>query len=165
GLVTLAVAALSLGRRSTLATVAMMLFCLLGLASKEIGALIPLGAGLLLLVDAHERHGRAGWRAALRAGWPLIAATAVFLAWRTWVLEGLGGYAPIVGPGIHVRLLRALEAELLMFAAPGHMNALSALFSGHEAIPVGAAVALLAWAIRRRLAAARRGRPLAPRQA
>lgn len=116
------------------------LFCLCCLAAKETGALVvPLACSLLLLGGDSARK-----ESTRRVLLPVWLPALIYISWRSLVLRGIGGYAPIVGLTRELAMLRGLEAELLMALAPSRLNALSAALAGRELLPALIVLTILA---------------------
>jgi hypothetical protein len=92
--------------------------CVLGLAAKETGLIIPAHAALLGVCCAAGGDWRQRLRQTLGPMTPLLAATAVYLVVRVLVLGGFGGYR-MAGVGIAKRLLYSGAHHILGLGSPG----------------------------------------------
>lgn len=119
-------------RRAVLAGV----WCFLGLASKETSLLIPLTAALLWFLGLGVSGTPRLFVTGLKRCWPLALATISYLVWRTLVLQGLGGYSPIDDSSRFAQFLASAGTQVLLLAAPGHLNVVSATL-GRLLLPIG----------------------------
>ena len=71
-----------------------LFFYLLSLGSKEVGIILPvlIVGYLMIFVFSEERTPKTRLLKALREAVPYLGVTLVFLAWRTYVVKGIGGY-------------------------------------------------------------------------